>query len=390
MRLTVNKQSALRLLRFARRQAGPRGLPATRTGLANPNPSPHGRWNANVLREAFAGWDKGFAEQPVQICVDSASRRLGSNAVKNTVYRDALPPGSFVPLNETISIACPELVFIEMGSALNIAAHLALGFELCGCYACDPLNPAQGKATFNLPAATSVEGIRRYLESCGPIPGKTQARRLLDYLADNAWSPMESAIATVISLPLEHHGYEMGRCMFNARVRASREYRAAFHRGSRVPDILIEGTRIGINYDGGYHLELKPLVDAAIEFGRNPASAANERHLREAESRVRARIIDDNRRNRELLTNGYLVFPVFKEDLYDANGFDTIMMQVLMALQRYEKWEDDGRLQLIAGRVAREERRALLSSLVPGPAYTLRGDSEEAIVSLKLRQSKRL
>lgn len=386
MHLTLNKQSALRILRIVRARNGKRGLPSGRTSLSAPDPTPRSRWNARLFENALAGIDAGaLGHGRLEACVPSDCSRLGSRLVANTVYCDTIPANSFVVINENISIACPELMFTELGAVMTPAEHLLLGYEICGTYSRDADDPVEGEAVFGVPAVTSVARIRAYLDATGRIEGKTSTRRTLGLLADGAWSPMEAAIATVASLPLEENGYGLGRCKLNERVEPTALMRESAKRASRVPDILFGDTRVGINYDGEYHLDLDMLIDAALRFARNPGSRQAERELEDAKRRVRAQVIDDNRRNRELVSGGYIVFPVFKEDLYDEGGFDATMMQVLEALRLYERWKDDGRMELIGAHAARAERRELLTSLIPGRTREIEGTASEAIVSLKYR-----
>lgn len=384
MHLTVNKNSALRILRIVRKRAGKRGLTLRRVPLSRPDPSPRARWNGALLEKIASPWDaRALDQQRLSICVDCEGHRLGSKLVENTVYREKLPRESFVPLDETLAISCPELLFVELANQLAPSEHLQLGFELCGTFCRDPYDPLGGSVAYNLPALTSVERIGGYLDSCGRVNGKSRARRTLALLADNAWSPMESAIATMVSLPLRENGYGFGRCTLNPRITPSAALSRAAKKASRVPDIMIAGTCVGLNYDGEYHLDLNALVDAAVSFGNEPWSRTRELKLQDVKARVRAQVIDDNRRNRELIADGLIVFPVFKEDLYDEDGFDGTMMQVMQAMQLYGAWEDDGRMELIASEAARKERRELLTSMLPGKTRKVTGGDHEAIVSLK-------
>lgn len=386
MQLTLNKQSALRLLRIARARNGKRGLSSGRTRIANPDPTPRRRWNKGLFEQALASWDPRALENgPLQVCVDDQRLRLGSALVENTVYHDEVPKRPCLALDRSIRIVCPELLFIELAASMSLPEHLLLGFELCGSFARDADDPIGGEATFGTPAVTSVESIRRVLAACGRVSGKPRAERTLQLLADNAWSPMETAIAVMVSLPLQENGYGLGRCKLNPRVEPSRLLANAAEKESRVPDIMVGGSCVGLNYDGEYHLDLDSLVEAALRFARNPGSRQAERELDDVKRRIRAQVIDDNRRNRELIADGLVVFPVFREDLYDESGFDATMMQVMQAMRLYGGWKDDGRMELIASRAARAERRELLTSLIPGRTREVRGDTEEAIVSLKNR-----
>lgn len=145
-------------------------------------------------------------------------------------------------------------------------------------------------------------------------------------LSDNAWSPTESVVATMACLPLDEFGYGLGRVTLNERVATPGGLAATTEKGSRVPDILFKGTRVGINYDGAVHLNLDSIVKAAMNLAGLPGEAALARELGRALSDVRAKVVDDIMRNRELAADGLTVFPVVKEDLYREGGLDRVML----------------------------------------------------------------
>lgn len=386
MKLTVNKETALYLLRAMRKEAGVAGLRLAAAELRDPDPSPHERWTRRALSEALPqipAIEGGMGERPVSICLSDPARRLGSRLIENTVYRLPMPRGSFLDLGNGVAMSSPELLFVELANCLRAAEHLLLGFELCGSFGRDARDPRGGEVAFGLPPLTSVAKLRAYLGSLGRVNGKARARRTLRLLGDNAWSPMEATVVTMMSLQLEEHGYGLGRCILNPRVPTPESLVGSAACASRVPDILVAGTHVGVNYDGEGHLNLGSIVDAAFELGRNPGSGNADRELARAVADVRAKALDDARRNRELLADGYFVFQVMKEDLYDDGGLDGVMMQLLEALRVREKRDTRELQRLLQQRAAARERRALLSRLMPGRVRTVEGEVHEAIVRLR-------
>ena len=96
-----------------------------------------------------------------------------------------------------MAIACPELVFAEMGAAMSRPVQLLLGYELCGGYSRDDVDPREGKVTYSVDPLTTPETIGAYLEGCRHMPRIWQAREVLPYLLGNAWSPIEDYLRTV-------------------------------------------------------------------------------------------------------------------------------------------------------------------------------------------------
>ncbi len=340
---------------------------APRRDLEAPDPSPRKRWSKGLFDLSRFGIDlPEMPPLPLSVCVPRQDLRIASSSVKSTVYDGGLPPRAFIDLGGGLAMSSPELLFMELANQMTPIEHLAFGFELCGAFTRDASDPIGGPSTFGVTPVTSVEKIKRFVDASKHVKGRTAAQRTLRYLSDNAWSPTESIIAAAISLPLEDYGYGLGSCTLNPRVEAPANVARAAAKPSRMPDIMIGGTKVGINYDGAVHLDLGSIVNAASEVGRNPEQARPEAALNAAVRDVRAKVVDDIRRNRELAAAGLTVFPVVKEDLYERGGLDRVMMQVVDAVARQTN-RDLSRVQeaLQHGFAAKERQRALLS-LLPG------------------------
>lgn len=389
MQLTFNKRTALFLLRSAREKRGRTGLRRRPTCLLDPDPAPRAHWSRKLLERVVASsgaaWD---GSQPLDVAVSSPGKRPKSKFVSSTVYAGGLPDGAFLSLGGGVAISSPELLFVELANELTPAEHLLLGFEFTGWYVRDARNAVEGRALFGIPAVTSVRRIGAFLDAAWHVNGTASARRTLALLADNAWSPFEAIVATMMSLPWEEYGYGFGRCMLNKRLWTPDHLVGSSQRESRVPDILVGGTHVGVNYDGGEHMALNSIADAGIALGRDPGNRHKADELDWAIARVREKYVDDGRRNRELSADGYAVYPVFREDLYDFGGLDRTMMQVLEALKRYDGWDVAEQQRVLQLEVARKERQALLQSLMPGKDLVLTGNVTEAFVRLPRRSAK--
>ncbi len=311
-----------------------------------------------------------FEERNVHIAVSRASDRLRSKCAQSTVYghERSLPAGAFIELYDGIAMSSPELMFVEMANVLPLTELLLLGFELCGEYSRDAADPRCGNATFDIAPATTVERIRAFLDQTHWLRGAKSARMALEFIADNAWSPTESVIAALANLPLHQLGYELSPCLMNKRVYTPAELKRTTHVESRVPDILLADTNIGFNYDGGGHLDLESIADTAIELGRNPESQVAQDVLKNAVHRVRNKAIDDIRRNRELAANGYIIFPVTKEDLYEYGALDNVMLQAISAIEQFANRDLSPQRHSIANHTLTEMRQELIWSLLPGDA----------------------
>ena len=81
---------------------------------------------------------------------------------------------------------------------------------------------------------------------------------------------------------------------------------------------------------------------------------------------MRAKALDDIRRNRELLAHGYIVYPVLKEDLYQPRGFNQLVARILDTVELKGKSIFQMPRRALASRALCEDRYRLLRSLLPG------------------------
>lgn len=348
MQLALSGLTALRVWRAIRAGKLPGVRVGARVDLPAPDPAPASRWTQKAFDLAFLGIDEPLDQKrPLHIAVPDAKLRIRTRGTVCSVFT-RIPAGSFVDVGHGVAIACPELVFAEMGAAMSRPVQLLLGYELCGGYSRDNADPREGEIAYSVDPLTTPEAIGEYLEGCRHMPQIWQSREALPYLLGNAWSPIEAIIAQMIVLDPCESGYGLGEIELNRRVGAAKK-------GSRVPDILFAGTRVGLNYDGGVHFGLEDVVAAAGTEGERAAVAA-----------ARAKIVGDKRRDRELLANGYAVLPVTSEDLYEPGGLDVVMGQVITLIERETGRDLSEQKKWLAAPGAIKWRQQLLWSLLPG------------------------
>ena len=364
MRLSFDKWSALYVMRSLRVDRARSHVLWHRTGLVDPDPSPLRRWGKHNFDMGPYGVFDGLPGQKVYVAASSPGARPQSRRVSSTVYGKGIPPDSFIDIGDGFAISSPELLFVEMAALMHPIEHLMLGHELCGSFGRDARDPRNGDVAYGLPALTSVERIGEFLAQAQGMNGIARARESFRRLDDNAWSPTESLIAAFLRCPIDDMGFELDALELNKRV--FRNQALPDSKGSRVPDILIGGTKVGVNYDGLVHLDLESIARAAFEMGVNPAASHTELELRRAMERVRAKALDDIRRNRELAVSGYTVFPILKEDLYQRGGFDRMVAQLVGALKLQGDLDLWAPKRALASSQLCADRYRLLLSLLPG------------------------
>lgn len=350
MQLTLCRLSALAALR-ALRARGANVARLSRRDLLDPDPAPRRRWSRSALSFGELGVAAGLpGKRPVDVAVSGPVVRLQTRAARNTYYSAGLPEGAFLDVGEGVAISSPELLFVELGRDMDFAVQVLVGHELCGSFARDARDPRSGEAAFDLAPATSVGRIASFLDACHDVKGVPRARQALAFVSDNAWSPAEAIVATMLSLPVDRLGYGLGPLVLNGRVDV-----AEGERSHRVPDISFVGTDVGLNYDGRDHLDLGRIVDAA--------GAGDARNVA---LQVRRKAVDDNRRDRELAAAGVTVPRVTAEDLYEDGGLDVVVAQVVRMLGRSSTRNTLPAQTSLKSEGIRRLRQELLWSLLPG------------------------
>lgn len=369
MRITFNAQTALLITRTLRANRVDPAVWGKRIDLIPPDPSPGKRFTKKLFDMPHLGLALTTGKHPdLDVAVPGKELRLRMNGAHNTIYGStrSLPPHSFIEVDDGIAISCPELIFLEMVDVMPLMRLVMLGHELCGTFSRDPHDPRNGEATLSCPPLTSCERIEAFIRETKWNAHAEQALRALSLVSDNAWSPTESIVAAVASLPYEEWGYGFGRCILNKRIDTSTGLALATGKDSRRPDILFEGTPVGLNYDGAIHLDLDAVAKAAMELERNPGEAANQQAFDAIVHEVRSKAVDDIRRNRELASAGYIVFPVTKEDLYEEGALDTVMLQVMKTIENLTGKDLSREKRLLEIRFCRGKRQELIWSVLPG------------------------
>lgn len=355
MRLCVCKLTALRVLRRLRGTGG--RLPDARCELPAPDPSPALRWTPRLVpRERLALDDVPNAERPIDVAVPSRETRIQARFVTNTLHSKGYPEGSFVDLGDGLVIPCPELLFLELADVLVEDALALLAYELCGTFSRDPRDPRLGPVAYDVEPVTSVARIGAYLDACPGIRGVVTARRALARAADNAWSAPESVIALMVTTEVSEFGYGLGRVRLNHRHVNDQRLVALGVRSSRVPDIEIVGTSVGLNYDSHDHFDLVSIATATPEEVADAIAAVREKYR------------DDLSRNRELAAQGRLVLPVTSEDLFAPGGLDAVMLEVMMAIEKIDgRSPDTLDLMLLESLAVGLSRQTAIWALLPWP-----------------------
>ncbi len=354
MNLCLGGPTALCALRICRvRHAMPHYL----TIVKPPSPAPYSRWSAAHLREALSpieGLADAMGPARIDVCVPHRKNRVQSTSVRNIVCAPSWFKSPFMHVNNSLSFAGPELLLAQEAARGSLTSTALLAYELCGTYAHDPLAKT---IRYGLDPVCDRASIRRFIQDTpGKIRGRSKLTQALAYVRENSWSPMESILALVLSLPLSKGGYGVRQLTLNRRAPDGQDC-------ARIPDILLGSTKVGINYEGEGHFETVALTDAAIQAAAC-VSSESLAQIEMAGQSMRASIVRDKRRDRELLLAGYRVVTVTKEDLHNQPTLDELVWQLQRLVALETSATEPTKTEVVGGRVAQAKRRALLRHLM--------------------------
>ena len=365
MAVTLSHQSALDVIRTLRCE-GASVHDMDTVSLTAPSAWAGKRLGLKNFADETWRWQKPTAGHPLHILVPNQQSRVRSkNVVAHVAWRN-MPVGSVLWLDEHSSVVCPELLFLQMAGSFSLSALVMLGMELCGHFSRRADEPLMGDVVDGIPAVTSVERLESYLAGVKGASGLTQARKALEYVRDHAMSAPEAVLATVLGLPTAEGGYGLGPVSLNDRVELDDSDSLSKVR-NRYPDLMFDFAPVGLNYDGAKHFDITDLMVAAEAFARADAPERDKARevLREKLVATRAKVLDDNLRDRQLAAQGRIVFSVTKEDLSDGAHLDGLVRQVLSCAHEVFGVDVDEYLKTLEDTLLTRDRWELLGSLLP-------------------------
>lgn len=362
MGITVCHRSALELLRTARVEAGKEGLSLTNTDLLPPSLEAGESWSA--LAVSRLKQDLGLPEsKPLDILVPNAASRIRVPGVVNHVWGTKVSGLRFWETgHKGVIIPTPEVLLAQMAEVASLPELVALGHELCGGYTLRP-SGSPSSAFTGVPEVTSEAEIRNLYKSARGLRGHGALRFALPRIRDGSVSPQETCLSTMLQLPTEHFGYQMGWVDLNRTVRPRAGLEGLTKATHRVPDILFRHTKVGINYDGDGHADLDAIVVAERKLAAEPKSAELQTALEDALRSARTGISADKQRDRDLMAMGYAVLPVTKFDLESIDGLDLVVRQAIALIERTTGRDMRLQKQALGNDTLKEGRAQLLRVL---------------------------
>lgn len=187
-----------------------------------------------------------FTSDPTHLMVPGKSAASAFQSAVCHVRTSALPYGSLVRADDGLLLCSPELCFLQMATHLSFLQLIKLGFELCALYTLQP----DGQAGYGrIVPPTTVRALETYLERCEGMPGVAAARKALRSVCAASGSPMETALAIILCLPLRLGGYGLPLPRMNYRIDAHRNKRSAGEKHYYLCDLYWPEAGACIEYD---------------------------------------------------------------------------------------------------------------------------------------------
>ena len=250
----------------------------------------------------------GLGERPLDLLVPKQEMRSSGKRATFHVWSRPLPAGSCLRLTDELLVSGPELAIIQLCSAQGkldalLDAHVeAVRAEerviaeagLDERPTCDPplewerirrlvaatlvtcefagtyRLAGHGGVTYHAAPLTTIKRLRCCAGEIGDFQGTRRARRVCDIAFDGSASPMETAVALILTLPLDFGGYGLEKPLLNHAIDVSGWRDVPLGVDAITPDLLWPDQRIVLEYDSA---EFHPRDDVS-RLGKD-ASRAN-------------------------------------------------------------------------------------------------------------------
>jgi hypothetical protein len=130
-----------------------------------------------------------------------------------------IPKGSMRDMGNGVSMSTPEFHYLRKASDLKVTQLAQLGMELCGFYGTDHQTDPRDYRMYET-TVTDVDELRHYLRDARGLPGYKNAMKALNYVVEEASSPVATYMTLLLTLPRHLGGYDLFRPQLSFHVDA--------------------------------------------------------------------------------------------------------------------------------------------------------------------------
>jgi len=295
------------------------------------SPGPRDELITSMSRLRSEGFSPGVGK-PLHVIAFSQSTRTRAKDMSVHVWSKPLPKGSLLATGRRgVLVTSPEFTLLQLAgppypnaeseessSASNPAWQLddprfwahdrravelaLLMMEFTGTYRRRPTR-------YGLPRLSNFNGLSRFCEDAGRSRGIMLLRRALKLQMDGSFSPMETAIALMLTLPAALGGYGLPRPILNARLRGTELRSTASSQHEILPDLYWPEREVVLEYDSREH------------HGEEDSSLMNGEKL-----------AHDAERANSLVAAGRHVLVVHRRQAMSLSRFDLVARQLAVLL----------------------------------------------------------
>lgn len=213
-------------------------------------PLPHGCRATAADLEPLSALGLPYLAAPVHALVPNAASRSACARLTCHVRSGNFPRRSFRPVAAHVFASMPELCFVQMAETFTPARLIRLGMELCGTYGIFTV----GHLDFDREHPyTTVARLSRFASEAGSMPGAKKARQAVRHLVPGSASPLETALALLLCLPLSMGGYGLPQPEMNRSMHAKwRDLRRSTDKRYAC-DLLWPDAAIAVEYESFEH-----------------------------------------------------------------------------------------------------------------------------------------
>ena len=230
----------------------------------------------------------GMGNNPVHLLVPSASSRSRGKSATFHVWSRELPARSLYRLSDTLFASTPELVLLQMAAQnykperliedfvkkneaereilkrigsdgdlvyddpfswerkMRLVSMAIVATEFAGHYR---LPTALHDTQYRIDPLVTLESQYAYIGANPSLYGVSRIRKALELAFDRSASPMESALALLLSLPVEFGGFGLPKPELNKRV-PTKQFESMWDGGSFItPDLQWEDYMVAVEYE---------------------------------------------------------------------------------------------------------------------------------------------
>ena len=178
--------------------------------------------------------------------------RQGTRLVRPHAFQHVVPSEHLIQVAIGLFVVDESMCFMQAGLWMGDLEQLEFGYELCADYHLDHVT---GSGYVPSSRLTTVAELERFCRQYPSYRGSARALGILRRVKDASRSPMETAMAMMISAKRSLGGLGFCRFELNRRVDVVPGYRHLTKSGYFEIDLFVPRRNVGFEYNGSDHLE---------------------------------------------------------------------------------------------------------------------------------------